>query len=95
MLPPGGGEVVSPEEADLPPEVFVSGVVPEQGEYVYPDYGPPLVGAANGTAADSSYDSRDGGQTRVKNQSGYGLCWTLISRPNYTYSTKICKNKLG
>ena len=80
-LVPGGtltarASEIEPPEAQLADGVpeFVAGIVPEEFELTYPT--PPRT--LRGSAADASYDAREGNLiSSVKNQGSNGLCWVF------------------
>lgn len=66
-----------PFDWDDPIPEFVPGVVEDDEELYYPDYG--LLGSLLGEELPESYDTRGTTQTATKNQGANGLCWTFGS----------------
>ncbi|MBR7082062.1 MAG: hypothetical protein IKI49_05110, partial [Oscillospiraceae bacterium] len=58
-------------------EEFISGLIPEKIDLVFPTDKAPLRGAKNTRSLPSLYDTRNDTQTPVKNQGGNGICWTF------------------
>ena len=74
--PSAGDETEPPEEdSDF---VFVPGVIPEESNFVYPDYDSDFFAAATDSKYDPRVDSNNP-QTPVKDQDQNGLCWAFAT----------------
>ncbi len=72
---PEAAEKMLPDESEDPIPEFVPGVLPADGEMIYPDYASMVDLFAEGLPA--SYDTRGKWQTPVQNQGSNGLCWAF------------------